>query len=189
MIQSTPKDTGWIEVICGPMFSGKTEELLRRIRRATIANKSVKIFKPEIDKRYHNTNITSHDHNAFNAITTHHSSEIEQLAGDAEVIAVDEAQFFDEQLPDVCEKLALKGSRIIVAGLDLDFKGHPFGPMPHLLAIAEYITKLHAICMVCGNIASRSYRKVASGDRVMIGEMNLYEPRCRVCFEKGMEGL
>jgi len=179
---------GWVEVICGSMFSGKTEELLRRIRRATIANKSVKIFKPDIDKRYHEVQITSHDQNAIKAITIGKSSEILPLAGDAEVIAIDEAQFFDEQLTDVCEQLALKGARVIIAGLDLDFKGHPFGPMPQLLAIAEYITKLHAICVVCGNIASRSFRKVPTGNRVMIGEMNIYEPRCRVCFEKGMGG-
>lgn len=183
-IEATKK--GWIEVICGSMFSGKTEELLRRIRRATIANKSVKIFKPTIDKRYHETKVTSHDKNALTAITTNHSSEIISLAGDTEVVAIDEAQFFDEQLPDVCEQLALRGSRVIIAGLDMDFKGQPFGPMPQLLAISEYITKLHAICVVCGNIASRSYRKVASKDTVVIGEMEAYEPRCRNCFEKGM---
>jgi thymidine kinase len=177
---------GWVEVICGSMFSGKTEELLRRIRRATIANKSVKIFKPDIDNRYHEVRITSHDQNETQAITVRQASEILQHAGDSEVIAIDEAQFFDDRLTDVCEQLALKGSRVIIAGLDLDFKGHPFGPMPQLLAIAEYITKLHAICVVCGNIASRSFRKVPTGDRVMIGEMNIYEPRCRVCFEKGM---
>lgn len=183
-IEATKK--GWIEVICGSMFSGKTEELIRRIRRATIANKSVKIFKPNIDNRYHATQITSHDKNAIQAITTQHSSEIIPLAGDTEVIAIDEAQFFDENLPAVCEKLALKGARVIIAGLDLDFKGNPFGPMPQLLATAEYVTKLHAICVVCGNIASRSFRKVASRDTVVIGEMDAYEPRCRNCFEKGM---
>ena len=183
-----PAKRGWVEVVCGSMFSGKTEELLRRIRRATIANKTVKIFKPAVDTRYHDTDIISHDKNAYNAITIRHSSEILEHAGGAEVIAVDEAQFFDDALPEICEKLALQGSRVIIAGLDLDFKGHPFGPMPQLLAIAEYITKLHAICVSCGNIASRSYRKVASGDRVMIGEMNIYEPRCRVCFEEGMSG-
>lgn len=183
-IEATKK--GWIEVICGSMFSGKTEELIRRIRRATIANKSVKIFKPNIDNRYHATKITSHDKNAIQAITTQHSSEIIPLAGDTEVIAIDEAQFFDENLPAVCEKLALKGARVIIAGLDLDFKGNPFGPMPQLLATAEYVTKLHAICVVCGNIASRSFRKVASRDTVVIGEMDAYEPRCRNCFEKGM---
>lgn len=183
-IEATKK--GWIEVICGSMFSGKTEELLRRIRRATIANKSVKIFKPAIDKRYHETKVTSHDKNAITAITTHHSSEILSLAGNTEVIAIDEAQFFDAQLPDVCEQLALKGCRVIIAGLDLDFKGQPFGPMPQLLAASEYVTKLHAICVVCGNIASRSFRKVASTDTVVIGEMEAYEARCRNCFEKGM---
>lgn len=173
-------------MICGSMFSGKTEELLRRIRRAAIASKTVRIFKPAVDTRYGEGHITSHDRNAFNAISIRHSSEIRGLAGDAEVIAIDEAQFFDEGLPEVCEALALQGSRVIVAGLDLDFRGHPFGPMPRLLAIAEYITKLHAICVVCGNIASRSFRKVNSPDRVMIGEMNVYEPRCRACFEKGI---
>jgi len=177
---------GWIEVICGSMFSGKTEELLRRIRRATIASKSVKIFKPEMDNRYHESNITSHDKNALQAIVVRHSSEILKLAGDTGVIAVDEAQFFDEQLPEVCGQLALQGCRIIIAGLDLDFKGQPFGPMPQLLSTAEYITKLHAICVVCGDIASRSYRKVASNDRVVIGEMDVYEPRCRNCFDDGM---
>jgi len=179
---------GWVEVICGSMFSGKTEELLRRVRRATIANKSVMIFKPAVDTRYHHTQITSHDQNALTAVTARHSSEILPVAGNVAVIAIDEAQFFDEHLPQVCEQLALKGARVIIAGLDLDFKGHPFGPMPHLLAIAEYITKLHAICVICGNIASRSFRKVESADRVMIGEFNLYEPRCRACFEKGMNG-
>lgn len=183
-IEATKK--GWIEVICGSMFSGKTEELIRRIRRAVIANKSVMIFKPNIDNRYHPTNITSHDKNAIRAITTQHSSEIIPLAGDTEVIAIDEAQFFDENLPEVCEKLALKGARVIIAGLDLDFKGIPFGPMPQLLATAEYITKLHAICVVCGSIASRSFRKVASTDTVVIGELDVYEARCRNCFEKGM---
>lgn len=183
-IEATKK--GWIEVICGSMFSGKTEELLRRIRRATIANKSVKIFKPTLDKRYHTTKVTSHDKNAITAITISHSPEIISLAENTEVVAIDEAQFFDAQLPGVCEQLALSGSRVIIAGLDMDFKGQPFGPMPQLLAIAEYITKLHAICVVCGNIASRSFRKVASTDTVVIGEMEAYEPRCRNCFEKGM---
>ncbi|GIV35120.1 MAG: thymidine kinase [Chitinophagales bacterium] len=178
---------GWIEIICGSMFSGKTEELLRRLRRAMIANKTVKIFKPAVDTRYHETNITSHDRNALRAIAVNHSSQIAEQTEGAEVIAIDEAQFFDDALPDVCEQLALHGIRVIVAGLDLDFRGQPFGPMAQLLARAEYITKLHAICMVCGNIASRSFRKVASPERVVLGEMDIYEPRCRVCFEKGIK--
>ncbi len=178
---------GWVEVICGSMFSGKTEELLRRVRRATIANKSVKIFKPAVDNRYHATDVTSHDKNSVSSITVQHSSDILKLAGDAEVVGVDEAQFFDEGVIEVCEKMALNGVRVIVAGLDLDFQGKPFGSMPQLLALAEYITKLHAICVVCGNIASRSFRKVASKDTVVIGELNIYEARCRSCFENGMK--
>lgn len=178
---------GWIEVICGSMFSGKTEELIRRLKRAKIANKSTKIFKPKADTRYGNGHITSHDQNTIESIQVDNSEEIIQLAKEVEVIGVDEAQFFDDRLPKVCEQMALKGTRIIIAGLDMDYLGNPFGPMPHLLAISEYITKLHAICVVCGNIASRSYRKVQNDSQVVIGEKDIYEPRCRVCFEKGVK--
>lgn len=178
---------GWIEVICGSMFSGKTEELIRRLKRAKIANKSLKIFKPEIDTRYEKDNITSHDQNTIESIQIADSTSILDLSADVEVIGIDEAQFFDQQLPEVCEQLAMKGTRVIVAGLDMDYQGNPFGPMPHLLAIAEYITKLHAICVVCGNIASRSFRKVKQEEQVLVGEKNIYEPRCRSCFHEGAE--
>ena len=178
---------GWIEVVCGSMFSGKTEELIRRLKRAKIANKSIKIFKPKTDSRYGGRNITSHDQNTIESIQVNNSTEIIHLAKDIEVIGIDEAQFFDDQLPKVCEQLALNGTRIIIAGLDMDYLGNPFGQIPNLLAIAEYITKLHAICVVCGNIASRSFRKMEHDSQVVIGEGDIYEARCRVCFEKGVE--
>lgn len=173
---------GWIEVICGSMFSGKTEETIRRLKRALIANKKVIIFKPIIDKRYHETQIVSHDENNMESIPVKDAQSILLHIKDAEVIAVDEAQFFDDKLPQVCETLALSGVRVIVAGLDMDFKGRPFGPMPNLMAIAEYVTKLHAICMVCGNIATHSYRKSSSNKKVVLGEQETYEARCRNCF-------
>ena len=175
---------GWIEVVCGSMFSGKTEELIRRLRRATIANQKGIICKPAIDIRYDENNIVSHDANTIQSVPVNHSSEILQLAqtAKAEVVGIDEAQFFDAQLPEVCEKLALKGTRVIIAGLDMDYLGKPFGTMPHLLSVAEYITKLHAICMVCGNLASHSYRKLANEEQVLLGAKDLYEPRCRICY-------
>ncbi len=175
---------GWIEVVCGSMFSGKTEELIRRLRRATIANQKVIICKPGIDTRYDENNIVSHDATTIQSVPVNHSSEILQLAqaAKAEVVGIDEAQFFDAQLPEVCEKLALKGMRVIIAGLDMDYLGKPFGTMPHLLSVAEYITKLHAICMVCGNLASHSYRKLANEEQVLLGAKDLYEPRCRICY-------
>ncbi len=173
---------GWIEVICGSMFSGKTEETIRRLKRALIANKKVIIFKPIIDKRYHTTQIVSHDENNMESIPVKDAESILNHIKDAEVIAVDEAQFFDDKLPQVCETLALSGVRVIVAGLDMDFKGRPFGPMPAMMAIAEYVTKLHAICMVCGNIATHSYRKSSSNKKVVLGEQETYEARCRNCF-------
>lgn len=173
---------GWIEVICGSMFSGKTEETLRRLKRALIANKKVIIFKPIVDKRYSETRIVSHDENGMESIPVKVSADILEHVKDAEVIAIDEAQFFDDKLPQVCHQLALNGVRVIVAGLDMDFKGRPFGPMPALMAIAEYVTKLHAICMVCGNIATHSYRKSSSNKKVVLGEQETYEARCRTCF-------
>lgn len=175
---------GWIEVICGSMFSGKTEELIRRLKRARIANLSVKIFKPAIDIRYHPEQIVSHDENSIHSTPVDKSSVILQLAQDVNVVGIDEAQFFDEGIVDVCNELALKGTRVIAAGLDMDYARKPFGRIPDLLAIADYITKLHAICMVCGNIANYSYRKTDDQGQVMIGEKNLYEPRCRVCYQK-----
>ena len=175
---------GWIEVICGSMFSGKTEELIRRLKRAKIANKSIKIFKPEIDTRYDKETITSHDKNRIASMRIVHSIDIIEHAREMEVVGIDEAQFFDDNLPKVCEQLSLNGTRVIIAGLDMDFTGKPFGTMPHLLSIAEYITKLHAICMVCGNIASHSYRKTIDSDQVLLGEKDNYEARCRACFVK-----
>lgn len=177
--------SGWIEVICGSMFSGKTEELIRRLKRAKIANQKVQIFKPSKDTRYDIVNVVSHDENAIASIPVQSSLEIFDHIKDVNVIGIDEAQFFDERLPDVCQKLAIKGARVIVAGLDMDFKGRPFGPIPNLLAIAEYITKVHAICPHCGNLATHSYRLSDETDTVVLGEKDKYEPRCRVCYEMG----
>lgn len=178
---------GWIEVICGSMFSGKTEELIRRLNRAKIARQRIKIFKPALDKRYHIENIVSHNENSIEAIPVSLSSEIISLAGNAEVIGLDEAQFFDETIVSVCDTLANAGKRVIVAGLDMDYLGKPFGCMPQLMALAEYVTKVHAICMVCGEVASHSYRLSASNEKVLLGETDLYEARCRRCFNLGEE--
>jgi thymidine kinase len=172
---------GWIEVICGSMFSGKTEELIRRLKRVEIANLKAEIFKPAFDTRYDEQKIVSHDENKIHSTPIDNSQTILLLAQDVDVVGIDEAQFFDDQIPAVCEALALKGMRVIVAGLDMDYKGKPFGQMPNLLAIADYITKLHAICVVCGNIANVSYRKINTGPQVLLGEKDIYEPRCRVC--------
>jgi thymidine kinase len=172
---------GWIEVICGSMFSGKTEELIRRLKRVKIANLKVEIFKPSVDMRYDDIKIVSHDENKIQSTPVDSSQSILLLAQDVDVVGIDEAQFFDEQITAVCEKLALNGIRVIVAGLDMDYQGKPFGQMPNLLAIADYITKLHAICMKCGNIANASYRKVAVEGQVLLGEQDIYEPRCRIC--------
>lgn len=179
---------GWIEVICGSMFSGKTEELIRRLNRARIARQTVEIFKPAIDKRYHEEDVVSHDANTIRSTPLHSAEEMLLFTGNCDVVGIDEAQFFDEAITDVCVKLANQGKRVIAAGLDMDFRGKPFGSMPQLMAVAEYITKLHAICMVCGNIASYSYRLVPSKDRVLLGETESYEARCRRCFKLGMEG-
>lgn len=173
---------GWIEVICGSMFSGKTEELIRRLKRAKIANLKVEIFKPKVDTRYHEIHVVSHDANTIPSTPVDNSQTILLLGNDIDVIGIDEAQFFDPQIITVCETLALRGTRVIVAGLDMDYKGRPFGPVPELLAIADYITKLHAICVICGNIANISYRKTVYDDRFLIGEKDVYEPRCRVCY-------
>jgi thymidine kinase len=176
---------GWIEVICGSMFSGKTEELIRRLRRAHIANLRVGIFKPQTDKRYHPENIVSHDENTIVSIPVTSANAILEHVSTVDVIGIDEAQFFDEDLPSVCDTLALQGTRVIVAGLDMDYQGKPFGQMPLMLCKAEYITKLHAICMQCGQIANYSYRKTGNTGQFLIGNMDLYEPRCRICYEKG----
>jgi thymidine kinase len=175
---------GWIEVICGSMFSGKTEELIRRLKRVKIANLKVEIFKPKIDTRYDETKIVSHDINFINSTPVENSAAILLLAKDVDVVGIDEAQFFDEGIIDVCEQLAFKGIRVIVAGLDMDYMGQPFGQMPNLLAVADYIDKLHAICMECGNIAHVSYRKTAQSGQVLLGEKDIYEPRCRICAQK-----
>jgi thymidine kinase len=175
---------GWIEVICGSMFSGKTEELIRRLKRARIANLQVQIFKPTIDVRYHPEDIVSHDENTIRSVPVERAADIPRLAGHADVVGIDEAQFFDDGIVEVCNQMALNGVRVIVAGLDMDYTGKPFGQIPNLLAVADYITKLHAICMVCGNIANYSYRKTDHEDQVILGEMNVYEPRCRVCYQK-----
>lgn len=177
--------TGWIEVVCGSMFSGKTEELIRRLKRAKIANLKVEIFKPQIDTRYHETEVVSHDSNSIMSTPVSSSQNILLLSSDVEVVGIDEAQFFDDGLPDVCEQLANRGIRVIIAGLDMDFLGRPFGPIPALLAKAEYITKVHAICVRCGTLANHSYRLVESDTKVLLGEKESYEPRCRECFEKG----
>ena len=179
------KKRGWIEVICGSMFSGKTEELIRRLKRARIANLKTEIFKPAMDNRYHELNVVSHDDNFIISQPVTNSKTILLMAQDMDVIGIDEAQFFDEDICHVCEKLALNGTRVIIAGLDMDYTGKPFGCMPQLLAIADYITKLHAICVHCGNIANFSYRITKQTGQIVLGETDIYEPRCRVCYEKG----
>ncbi len=177
--------SGWIEVICGSMFSGKTEELIRRLKRAKIASQKVEIFKPATDTRYDVKNVVSHDANSILATPVEHSSRLLTLAEGVSVVGVDEAQFFDLELPEVCQQLALRGTRVIVAGLDMDYKGKPFGPMPNLLAVSEYITKVHAICQHCGNLATHSFRLSAEEDTVVLGEKERYEARCRTCYHMG----
>ncbi len=181
-IKDQPHDTGWIEVICGSMFSGKTEELIRRLRRAQIAKQRVAIFKPSIDTRYSQNHIVSHNEQSLPSVVVHDPTEILLLSSDATVIGIDEAQFFGLGLVPVCEELADKCKRVIVAGLDQDYRGEPFEPIPQLLAIAEYITKTLAICVVCGNPANRTQRVSKSTERVLVGAMDVYEARCRKCF-------
>ena len=175
---------GWIEVVVGSMFSGKSEELIRRLRRARIARQKVQIFKPAIDTRYSDDHIVSHGEMRIESRAVEGSRQLlEAVEPDTEVIGIDEGQFFDQDLPAVCSALADRGMRVIVAGLDQDYLGKPFEPMPQLLAIAEYITKTHAICMVCGNPANHTQRLVASADRVLLGAHGMYEARCRRCFD------
>lgn len=176
-----PKDTGWIEVITGCMFSGKTEELIRRLRRAQIAKQKVKIFKPRIDARYSPDLIVSHNDQSLPSILIDDIIEVLKLSEDAQVIGIDEAQFFNEGIVHICNLLASRGKRVIVAGLDQDYTGKPFEPIPHLLAIAEYITKQHAICVVCGNPADKTQRKTTESERVVVGAADIYEARCRKC--------
>ena len=183
--ENNPNETqrkGRIEVICGSMFSGKTEELLRRLRRAKIARQKVEIFKPVIDVRYSQEEVVSHDKNSILSTPVEHSSNILLLASEVEVVGVDEAQFFDKGLTDVCQQLADQGIRVIVAGLDMDFKRIPFGPMPALCAIADDVTKVHAICVRCGSLASYSHRIVEGEKQVLLGEMHEYQPLCRKCY-------
>ncbi len=175
---------GWIEVICGSMFSGKTEELIRRLKRAKFAKQKVEIFKPSIDNRYDEVKVVSHDSNEIQSTPVPSSSNILLMTSEVDVVGIDEAQFFDSELPNVCNQLANSGIRVIIAGLDMDFLGNPFGPMPALMASAEYITKVHAICMRCGNLANHSYRITEENSLVVLGETNNYEPLCRDCFYK-----
>lgn len=179
---SKKQKKGWIEVVCGSMFSGKTEELIRRLKRAEFAKLKVEIFKPSVDTRYDENDVVSHQGTTIRSTPVPASENILLLANDVDVIGIDEAQFFDDQLPTVCEKLANSGIRVIVAGLDMDFSGKPFGPIPSLLAKAEYVTKVHAICMTCGELAQFSHRKIASESLVLLGEVDEYEPLCRKCY-------
>lgn len=174
--------TGSIEVICGSMFSGKTEELIRRLKRAQFAKLPTEIFKPEVDIRYAEAEVVSHDLNSIASTAVAHSSAILLLSSETKVVGIDEAQFFDDDLPNVCVHLANKGVRVIVAGLDMDYEGKPFGPIPALMAIAEHVTKVHAVCVQCGSPANFSYRIVENKNRVLIGEKDSYEPRCRSCY-------
>jgi thymidine kinase len=176
------KRKGWIEVVCGSMFSGKTEELIRRMKRAKFAKQNVEIFKPGIDTRYDEEMVVSHDANEIHSTPVPSSSNIPILANNVDVVGIDEAQFFDDGLVNVCNQLANSGVRVIVAGLDMDFKGVPFGPMPGIMACAEYVTKVHAICMRCGELANHSHRIIDKEDLVLLGEVDEYEPLCRNCF-------
>jgi thymidine kinase len=178
---------GWIEVICGSMFSGKTEELIRRLKRARIAKQKVEIFKPAVDNRYSAENVVSHDENIIPSTPVTTSAAILLLSSGVDVVGIDEAQFFDMGLVEVCNSLAGQGSRVIVAGLDMDYLGRPFGPVPALLATAEYLTKVHAICVRCGDLANHSHRKIKAENLVVIGEIESYEPLCRNCFSKEVE--
>ncbi len=179
---------GSVEVITGSMFSGKTEELIRRLRRAQFAGLKVEIFKPSIDKRYAGDRIVSHDEKSIMSTPVENASSILLLSGGVNVVGIDEAQFFDNSIVDVCKALADNGIRVIVAGLDMDFMGNPFGPMPLLLSVAEYVTKVHAVCMRCGNLANHSFRRSAEEQLVVLGEKNKYEPLCRFCYNKAVKG-
>lgn len=177
---------GRIEVVCGSMFSGKTEELIRRMKRAVFAHQKVEIFKPAIDTRYSDEDVVSHDSNSIRSTPVESSASILLLSSDIDVVGIDEAQFLDDGLVDVCNQLANRGVRVIIAGLDMDFKGVPFGPMPALCAIADDVTKVHAICVKCGNLAYLSHRIVSGDKRVMLGEQTEYEPLCRECYQKAV---
>lgn len=181
---SESKANGWIEVICGSMFSGKTEELIRRLKRVEFAQQKLALFKPAIDDRYHEEHVVSHRGSSFEAVPVNSSADILAQWKKERIVAIDEAQFFDDGLVEVCNELAKHGVRVIIAGLDMDYLGKPFGPMPHLLCIAEYVTKVHAICVSCGNLAQYSHRTVKEGGQVLVGAVETYEPLCRACFNK-----
>jgi len=185
--RSSSGRAGWIEVISGCMFSGKTEELIRRLNRAIIAKQKVEIFKPAIDKRYHSEQVVSHNENSIRSTPVNCANDILLLAGNCDVVGIDEAQFFDEAIVEICNTLANQGKRVIVAGLDMDYEGRPFGPMPNLLAVAEFVTKVHAICAQTGELASFSFRLSENEQQVMLGEKNEYEARSRKAFQDGMK--
>lgn len=184
MFLESAKKSGWIEVICGSMFSGKTEELIRRLKRAKFANLKVEIFKPQIDIRYSAQDVVSHDSNAIRSTPVDSSGSILLYAADVDVVGIDEAQFFDKGIIEVCQQLADSGVRVIVAGLDMDYLGNPFGPLPNLMAVSEYVTKVHAICVKCGNLANHSHRITSEDKLVVLGEKDSYQPLCRHCFNR-----
>ena len=184
IIRKNSEQKGQIEVICGSMFSGKTEELIRRLTRARLAKQQVEIFKPSVDTRYHDTHVVSHNETSIRSTPVSFAGDILLLSGTCDVVGIDEAQFFDEEIVRVVQLLANQGKRVILAGLDMDFEGKPFDPMPKLMAIAEYVTKVHAICMKCGDLAAFSYRLSAGKEKVMLGEKDSYEARCRKCFHE-----
>lgn len=187
MFSENHKKSGCIEVVCGSMFSGKTEELIRRLRRAQFANQKIAIFKPAVDNRYSDVEVVSHDFHKITSTPIRNAAEMLKVGPEIEVVGVDEAQFFDENLVDVCQNLANRGVRVIIAGLDTDFLGQPFGPMPRLMAVAEDVQKVHAICVKCGNLANHSHRLSRSKDLVVLGEKDVYEPLCRECFNAARE--
>ena len=187
MFSENHKKSGCIEVVCGSMFSGKTEELIRRLRRAQFANQKIAIFKPSIDKRYSDVEVVSHDFHKITSRPVKEAAQMLDIEPDVQVVGIDEAQFFGEELVDVCQTLANRGVRVIAAGLDTDFMGVPFGPIPKLMAVAEDVQKVHAICVKCGNLANQSHRLSKSKDLVLLGEKDVYEPLCRECFNKALE--
>ena len=187
MFSENHKKSGCIEVVCGSMFSGKTEELIRRLRRAQFANQKIAIFKPSIDKRYSDVEVVSHDFHKITSRPVKEAAQMLDIEPDVQVVGIDEAQFFSEELVDVCQTLANRGVRVIAAGLDTDFMGVPFGPIPKLMAVAEDVQKVHAICVKCGNLANHSHRLSKSKDLVLLGEKDVYEPLCRECFNKALE--
>lgn len=187
MGKGTLRNNGWIEVVCGSMFSGKTEELIRRLNRAKLASQQVEIFKPAVDKRYDQSKIVSHRDTSITSTPVNFANDILLRSGNCEVVGIDEAQFFDEEIIAVVDQLANQGKRVIVAGLDMDFMGRPFKPMDALMAMAEYITKVHAVCMKCGSVASYSHRRTKSNKTIVLGEKDIYEALCRSCFFKAMD--